>query len=624
MKTRSVLGRVFLFLCLILLVDAVGAAVVGSIQLRRAAGGLDDAATALRRDEVPAAIAAVERAGAAADSAQGLAEHPGFKLLGWVPGLERDVSAFTALARVSGLGASAADRVVTTLVGIGAAEGGIIDSLYGDGSVDLAAMDEIARVSNEASADIDSARTELEDESASIGPLDAALDRAAIRLDAIAEVTARGQKVASVLPGLLGADGPRRYLLAFQSPSEARGGGGLIGVYGMLSARGGRVSLGGVGPIEDLGPVVRPPVEAPTAFTRLYGPLSALQDWRQANLSPTFPATSSVLLDMYERVRGERLDGVIAMDPLALGELTRGTGPLEGAGWNKTITRNNARRLLLFRIYKHFVHRETEQNIYLRDLVASSWGRIESGELNAAGLVTGLNNAVAKHHLKVYSEDPGEQALLVELGAAGDPSAIDGPLQSVFNNNNSGNKLDFFLHRHQQIEITLDEDGGAEVQTAVRLSNEVPRKGLRAAGRAGVDSGLELGENRMSLHFMLPEGARPGRFTIDGRKSPSYSGSDAGRPVEWAVVQVAPDEMVVAAIGYRVPDLLTGGDPRLFRFTLWPQATARPDSYELIVRAPAGHLLVGARGSAEASLTLEGVLKEPLAVSLRVLRAERG
>lgn len=625
MKTRPSVGRVFLIFGLILLLDALGALVVGTIQLRRAAGGLGTAATALRHDEIPDAVRAVERASAAADSAYGMTEHPGFRLLGALPWVDTDADAFRALARASRLSSLAADRVVSALDDMGTGEDGVLAALYSGGRVDLASVEQLYEASTDAAAYLDEARAALVGRTSHLPPLASALERADRRIGSIAETTDRGREVASLLPTMLGADGPRRYLLAFQSPSEARGGGGLIGVYGLLSADAGRVTLDEVGPIEDLGPKVHPSVDAPDDFAELYGPLSGLRDWRLANLSPNFPATSKVLLAMYERVRGERLDGVIALDPIALGELTRGTGPLEAEGWRKTITRNNARRLLLFRIYKHFVHKERLQNIYLRSLVSGLWERIESGPIDAAGLATGLAEAAAKHHFKVYSSEPGERELLAALGVAGDPSAVEGPLQLVFNNNSSANKLDFFLHRLQSTEISLEASGGAEVLTSVELANRVPEKGLRAAARSAGLTGLDLGENRMFLHFMLPRGSNPGRFTVAGRPATSYSGMDAGHPVEWGVLQVDPDETVVASLRYRAGNLLTGtGDARAFRFTLWPQATARPDLYEVTVRAPAGYLLEGPGGRTEAVVTVEGVLKEPVTVSLSLVEAKEG
>ena len=57
-------------------------------------------------------------------------------------------------------------------------------------------------------------------------------------------------------PDMLGADGPRRYLLLFTTPSEARGLGGFIGSYAELTADEGRLVLSNSGHTARLDPEV--------------------------------------------------------------------------------------------------------------------------------------------------------------------------------------------------------------------------------------------------------------------------------------------------------------------------------------------------------------------------------
>ena len=51
-------------------------------------------------------------------------------------------------------------------------------------------------------------------------------------------------QAARLLPPLLGADGPRRYLLVSQNPAELRATGGMFGAYAVIQADGGRVRMG--------------------------------------------------------------------------------------------------------------------------------------------------------------------------------------------------------------------------------------------------------------------------------------------------------------------------------------------------------------------------------------------
>ena len=54
----------------------------------------------------------------------------------------------------------------------------------------------------------------------------------------------------SVLPGILGADGPRRYLVLFVQPAESRELGGFVGAYGLLDVDQGRFRLSESGGID--------------------------------------------------------------------------------------------------------------------------------------------------------------------------------------------------------------------------------------------------------------------------------------------------------------------------------------------------------------------------------------
>lgn len=551
-------------------------------QLDRTADALQRVGRALRADDLSSARAATLDARVAAWKARLSSSDPALRAMGVLPVLGDELDALGGLARAADTVTGGAVELVSS---IEAARSGdsLTTAIYRDGVLALDTIEDLGPALDRFRRHVRSARAGLTPAGGisvpalrrAVGDADRRLGRAGSSLELAASAT-------RLAPAVAGGRGERRYLLAFQSPSEARGGGGLIGVYGILSAVDGRPAFDHVGPIEELGPLVRPPVRAAPAFTRTYGPLSALTDWRQANVSPDFPATAANLLQMYERARGQALDGVIALDPIALGELTRGTGPLSAPGWDVTITPENARRALLFDIYRRFVHREKRQNVYLRNLVDELWSRVQEAELDAAGLLDALAESRRKQHLKVFLRAPEEQELLTSLGLASDLTLVEGPLQMAFNNNNAGNKLDFFLHRWQDVSIRMADDGSASVRAEFTLDNETPTRGLRAVGRAGPRTGLTLGENRMSFHVLLPRGSRTIKLFVDGRQRSTFRGTDSGMPMVWRLLTIPPDGSVVVAIEYSFD--LTGDA----RFTLWPQAAARPDLFSLEILGPDG------------------------------------
>lgn len=131
-----------------------------------------------------------------------------------------------------------------------------------------------------------------------------ALDTARWRIERAMEATKDAQTLFRAAPSLFGDVARRRYLLAFQSPSEARGSGGFMGLYGILEADGGRLSLRKMGPIGDLSLSPAEAVDAPGWFERRYEGFASLWQWQQANLSGDFPTVAGCGCGCTVRRRG--------------------------------------------------------------------------------------------------------------------------------------------------------------------------------------------------------------------------------------------------------------------------------------------------------------------------------
>ena len=77
---------------------------------------------------------------------------------------------------------------------------------------------------------------------------------------------------ARLVPPMLGADGPRSYLLVLQSNNEARGTGGIVGGYGVLAASGGSIKITRIGPNNDLHSLTAPALDfGPDVFGAVRG-----------------------------------------------------------------------------------------------------------------------------------------------------------------------------------------------------------------------------------------------------------------------------------------------------------------------------------------------------------------
>ncbi|MEE3921709.1 DUF4012 domain-containing protein [Micromonospora sp. BRA006-A] len=105
-------------------------------------------------------------------------------------------------------------------------------------------------------------------------------------LDQLGELTSAADRGARLLPPLLGADGPRTYLLVSQNPAELRATGGMFGAYAVLRAEGGRIRLVKQGSSSELGSF-DPPLKVDEEAKRLWGELPGLYP-ADVNLTPDF------------------------------------------------------------------------------------------------------------------------------------------------------------------------------------------------------------------------------------------------------------------------------------------------------------------------------------------------
>ena len=148
------------------------------------------------------------------------------------------------------------------------------------------------------------ARDDLEDLDSPwlLGPL-------ADKLETLDDKVARGAHDAQtarlaveVLPKLLGGEGDRRYFLAFQTPSEQRANGGLIGNFAEITYRNGDIELTRNERDSEwnvASPGVERKLTAPEDYLRRYAANLPATTIQNITLSPDFPSVAEVIEGVY-------------------------------------------------------------------------------------------------------------------------------------------------------------------------------------------------------------------------------------------------------------------------------------------------------------------------------------
>jgi hypothetical protein len=293
---------------------------------------------------------------------------------------------------------------------------------------------------------------------------------------------------ARLAPDMLGGNGTRRYFLAILNNAEMRGSGGFLGAWGILEADHGRLSLTRLGVAEQLKNTTPAPArQMPPDFVTRYGRFYADSWWTNGNLSPHFPDASQIWTALWEKTRGQRLDGTIAIDPVALSGLLAVTGPTTLADGER-ITAQNVVPLTERDAYARFATDGRARDLFLQQVAVAVYKQLASGNGRTVGLLTALADAAGSRHLQVASTHEQEQAALETTALAGVLPDKPGPYLEMTTVNAAGNKLDYYVTR--AIRYERHQDGTATVE--VRLRNDAP-PGLTnyVSGRADLPPGVK-------------------------------------------------------------------------------------------------------------------------------------
>lgn len=618
-------------LFLILLIDAV----FGFIQIRSAlnstALGLDVGRTALLEGRLVDAERAFSEVEDPLGAARGYKGHPGVAATRLL--FPNDHEVLDAFLGVSEDAQQAGFEAISAVKALGGVEReDFAGTLFQDGRLQLGLIARARQHIDAAQAHLSSSKDLLEDVGNPFFPfLERALESARGSISSTTKAAQQGDLILDLIPRLGGGEGPRNYLVLFLSTAEGRGTGGSLALYSTLTADSGDLRLGRVHPFTELelGSLRR--ADAPDWYLRryaqplelgtfelpsderlqnalkndpTYGPLldlyaSLSSPQNRVNFSPDLPTVAEVILQLFERETGERLDGVMTFDPIALGDLTAATGPLVGKGLSTPITAQNAEQVTLLESYLEFGGDIPAQIRYTRSLIRNFWDELVSGQADAIQLVEALGTSIRTQHIRFYARDEVAQDTLSGLGASGG-LAVHGPNAQMVYHNSLGSRVDYFLQRSLDIDVALQEDGSARVTTTARLTNGAPN-GPPSALLGPFVPGDEPGVNHMQLNFVLPEGAQVLAVSDETGSVEFERGRELSYPVVWHDIAIEAGETREVSVTYDLPKESTGG----FTLELLAAPTIAPDAFTLSFSSSAGTEVVEATESGS-EITIEG------------------
>ena len=394
-----------------------------------------------------------------------------------VPGVAQQVRAIRVAAAIG------VDLARTAFV---TAENGNVDALrVTDGTFPVQALENLEPVF---ASDVASLQSSLQQTGPFhspwlVSPLKAKLDSEVRKLVRAEQDATTALLATRAVPGMLGADGPRRYLVLFENPAESRASGGVIGDYAEVTAVDGKLSLakvGGVGELDSSGNPAGKHLIGPEDYLARYSQFEPEDYWENVPMSPDFPSVGEVAANLYPECGGAKVDGVISLDPVAMADFLAATGPITAPQWPAQVDADNAVAILANEEFIHFSDDNSLRIEFVQALIKSLWHDLVSRKLpSLPTLANDLLPALRGGHLMLYSETPQAERFFEAVHVAGPMPSVRGDFLGVVTQNGEGNKIDWYLRRSIDYRAVLNRT--TDQITAVltlKLHNSSPTSGL--------------------------------------------------------------------------------------------------------------------------------------------------
>ncbi len=506
--------------------------------LQTAAGLFGQLKTQITRGDVTAAQGTLLALQVETRAAHDATDGPEWAMAGHLPGLGDDLS---AVRTVSAVLDDLAENGLPALLDVASGLDPLALSPQA-GRIDLTSLNRAAPRIAAGLAVIRRARAEVAkiDTDGLVDQLGVAVDQLSDGLAQAERLTATADRAALLLPGMLGAGGPRNYLVLFQNNAEVRATGGMPGAYIVVHADNGTIAITDQGTAATDLKVFDEPVQALGAdLEGLYTERPAIFP-ADVNLSPDFPTAAVLARTMYQKRSGVAVNGVLATDPIALSYLLRVTGAVKMPE-GEALTSENAVRVLLSEAYaKH--PDPIDQDAYFAGAARATFDALIQGQQDPRGILTELARSAGERRMLVWSADPQEQASLAGTVLEGRLPADDGasPTVGVFLNDGGGAKLSYYLNPDVALAAgDCYQNGSRELDLKLTLGSTAPAAGLPAYVTGLALSGDKY-TSRTNVMVFSPTGGGVVGIAQDGKEVEFGAGIERGRGVGVFTVMLPP------------------------------------------------------------------------------------
>ena len=374
------------------------------------------------------------------------------------------------------------------------------------------------------------------------------------QMKSVALTTATAARAVRLLPPMLGADGPREYLMLVQNNAEQRATGGIPGSVILLRAVDGAVEVVEQRAGNSLGDLPKPVLPLTAAERALFGDdLGA--EMLDVTFTPDFPRSGQLAQAIWKKKVGSDVDGVLSIDPGALAAVLGATGPVR-LPTGQQMTQANAVQVLLNTVYLKILNPKA-QDAFFAATAGSVFDAMLGGQGDQGKVVDALAQSAREGRLMVWSAHKDEQALLSGTVISGELVGVQGdsPVIGLYLNDGSAAKIGYYLRTDVAATSTqCRQDGSQAMSVKVTLTNTAPANAAKLPPYlTGGGAVVPQGQVKTNVLLYAPAGGRVDGVRVGGGESGVFSQTHNGLAVVGKTVQLKPGQRIV--IDY---DIVTG------------------------------------------------------------------
>ncbi len=424
--------------------------------------------------------------------------------------------------------------------------------LFQDGMINVSALQAVADSLSDSSKVFKSANEKIQGiGDTHISQVTELVDKAKDGFATLNGAVDAAEKVAPVLPQMLGANGQtRHYLVLAMSNVEIRACGGFPGSRGVMSVTDGKLELGDFVKVDMMKEPLSPlPItdEEANLFTTGWG-LTGFNTlgytMGDVTMTPDYPRAAQLASDMQKAIVGDDIDGVFAVDPVFLQYMlgiVGGTQLPDGT----VVDGSNAAKVLLHDIYWNYP--VEEQDAIFAAVAGSAFNKIvdELGSSDITKIAAAIEKGASEGRILMYSRNDDEEKAAKALGISGalQTDTSEAPILGVYVNNYSYSKMDWFLDKRVTIDSSVENaDGSTTYRVTTTLKNTMtPQEKAEMPGYFQGHNGIsqDIDDEVLRLYLYAPAGGSISDIKTSGSGSIEMNeATHDGLKVAWGGVHM--------------------------------------------------------------------------------------